>query len=187
MDKSNLPHSYQNLPTVDNCLHYAKMYWIQTFSSKFNLCCFFVTLSDAVYATSSVYYFAISYRIGTFHQSCISVYFSCNFGWCWTRIHPIVPRPFLPHRSAQKPPGRLNLRIHLFPPSSIPGPFIQTPPPLHPPRPQQLFPRLEFCCVIRFLLVILSPKLSGQRYLRSSISHKPAICLGSYRDVWYLL
>ena len=78
----------------------------------------------------------------------------------------------------KSPPGRLNLRIHLFPASSIPGPFIQTPPPLHPPRPQQLFPRLDFCFVIRFLLVILSPKLLGQRYLRSSISHKPAICLG---------
>ena len=36
----------------------------------------------------------------------------------------------------------------------------------------------ENCFVIRFLLkVILSPKLLGQRYL-SSISHKPAICLG---------
>ena len=102
-----------------------------------------------------------------FQQSCISAKFFCNFGWCWTRIHPIVPRPFLPHRSAQKPPGRLNLRIHLFQASSIPPPFIQTPPPLHPPpHPQQLF-------VIRFLLVILSPKLLGQRYLRPPLLHLP--------------
>ena len=41
MVRSNLPHSYQNLPKVDNCSYYAKVYWIQTFSSKFNFCCFF--------------------------------------------------------------------------------------------------------------------------------------------------
>ena len=99
----------------------------------------------------------------------------CNIGGCWTRIHGIVRRPFLPHRSAQKPLKSSH--------PSIPS-FIHS---------QSLHPDTAPLCIAFSSATIMTsassstsssdpePEIIGAKIPSaplSSISHKPAICLG---------